>query len=192
MSFNYLKQSNRLFEKYRFYLIDTSDILQDDFWKIVELPENEIRILDNKKQYCIKLQRKMPSIFISYSSMDQEIADKLVSCLEKRGLDCWIASRDIHEGSYAKQIIQAIRGASVFIVLISKNSIVSEQVKNEIDRAFNRIKEGMKIIPFILDNSELDEECEYYLCRQEMFFGQKPPVDKRIDELCKLIESIFE
>ena len=128
--------------------------------------------LDCKKKYRLtqsKIYNRKPDIFISYSSKDQEIADKIADNLMRAGFRTWIATRDIKEGSYAKQIMQAIREAKLFLVVISKNSISSEQVKNEIDRAFNRVKDGMIIVPFIIDDSEMDDECQYYLCRQERF-----------------------
>jgi len=116
----------------------------------------------------------------------------LVDKLEENGIKCWIATRNIHEGSYARQIIQGIRGAKIFVVLISKNSIASEQVKNEIDRAFARLKDNLKIVPFIIDEAELDDECSYYLCRQEFFFGKRPPVTERIQELVLKIQDMLE
>ena len=76
--------------------------------------------------------------------------------------------------------------------MLSKNSIASEQVKNEIDRAFSRLKDGLKIVPFIIDDSELDDECSYYLCRQEFYFGKTPPIKARIDELVGKISGMLE
>ena len=81
---------------------------------------------------------------------------------------------------------------NIFLVVISKNSISSEQVKNEIDRAFNRVKDGMIIVPFIIDNAEMDDECQYYLCRQEIFYGKKPPIDDRIHELITRIKDVLD
>lgn len=43
----------------------------------------------------------------------------------------------------------------------------------------------------MLDESELDDECEYYLCRQERFYGNKPPIHDRIDELVQRIKAIL-
>jgi len=117
-----------------------------------------LKKLDCKEKYRLKQSRthnSKPDIFISYSSKDQEIADNLM----RAGFQTWIATKDIKEGSYAKQIMQAIRDAKLFLVVISKNSISSEQEKNEIDRAFNYVKDGMSIVPFIIDNTEMDDEC---------------------------------
>ena len=86
--------------------------------------------------------------------------------------------------------MSGIKQANVFLVLISKNSICSEHVKNEVDRAFSRIKEGMKVIPFLLDNSEYDDDLAYYLCRQEFISGVIPPIEDRIQNLVDRIRDI--
>lgn len=174
------------------FLINTKNIQLDEFWKYIDFSVDELQKLDCKDKYVLSTTQKKTDVFISYSSKDQDVADLIVDSLEAYGFNSWIATRDIKEGSYAKQIMQGIREANVFLVLISKNSIESEQVKNEIDRAFNRIKDGMKIIPFILDNSELDDECQYYLCRQEMFFGKMPPISERVKELVSKIYDIVK
>lgn len=179
----------------RAYLIDTKDISVDEFWKCFDYSEQELKKIDCKENYRLKQARAYncrPDVFISYSSKDQEIADKIVDSLMRAGIQAWIATKDIKEGSYAKQIMQAIRDAKLFLVVISKNSISSEQVKNEIDRAFNRVKDGMIIVPFIIDNAEMDDECQYYLCRQEIFYGKKPPIDDRIHELITRIKDVLD
>lgn len=179
----------------RFHLIDTKDISVDEFWKCFDYSEQELKKIGCKEDYRLKRSRAYncrPDVFISYSSKDQEIADKIANHLMREGFQAWIATKDIKEGSYAKQIMQAIRDAKVFLVVLSKNSINSEQVKNEIDRAFNRVKDGMIIVPFIIDNAEMDDECQYYLCRQEMFYGKKPPIDDRIHELIMRIKDVLE
>jgi hypothetical protein len=37
-------------------------------------------------------------IFISYSSIDKEVADKVCSILEENGISCWMAPRNITPG----------------------------------------------------------------------------------------------
>ena len=54
------------------------------------------------------------------------------------------------------------------------------------------MKDGMTIIPFAIDNVEMDDECQCYLCSQEMFFCKTPPLDKRIHELAIRIKDVLE
>lgn len=176
------------------FLIDTKDISVDDYWRYIDQSDNAIQKLDCKSEYMLTTLKNTDEskidVFISYSFADQAIADEIADRLAELKINPWIATRSIREGSYVKQIMQAIKNISIFLVLISKNSVSSEQVKNEIDRAFQRIKEGLILIPFVLDDTELDDECEYYLCRQERFFGNKPPIHVRINELVNRIKEI--
>ena len=78
------------------------------------------------------------------------------------------------------------------MVLLSNDSINSQHVKNEIDRAFARLDDGLVIIPFIIEECELDEDCQYYLCRQEMFDGSQPPIVQRINDVVSRITNLLD
>ena len=56
----------------------------------------------------------------------------------------------------------------------------------------SRLGNGLKIVPFIIDDAELDDDCSYYLCRQEFYFGKKPPLKERIQELVGKIADMLE
>ena len=80
-------------------------------------------------------------IFISYAKEDASVADAICSHLEKEGIRCWIAPRNISPGEkYATAIIHAIEKAKIFVVVFSRNSDQSAHVRTEIERAFNREK----------------------------------------------------
>lgn len=175
------------------YLLDTSERKPVELSYVLNMPDRMLAQLDAASHYKIRrVKKNAPLVFISYSFDDQRIADLLAAKLEEKGIDCWIASKSIHEGTYARQIMEGIQNSRIFIVLLSHDSIGSEHVKNEIDRAFNRVKDGLKMIPFFIENVELDSECIYYLCRQEMFHGEKPPIEERIEELAGQIHKMME
>lgn len=146
-----------------------------------------------KEQYYITPASRKTSaeVFISYSSRDQDIADMLVSVADNAGVKCWIASSSIGAGSYAKQIVQGIKEARIFVVIVSESAILSPHVKNELDLATSRIKDGLIIMPFKIDDSELDDECRYYLGRQEFFMGIKPPIEERIKQFVNSIKKVL-
>lgn len=175
-----------------FFLLDAERYDTSEIARFLDMSDVQLRQLDVQNRYTVKRKKSSPPVFISYSSKDQAVADLLLSALKEQNIESWIATKNIHEGSYAKQIIQGIRDAKVFVVLLSKNSISSEQVKNEIDRAFSRIGNGLKIVPFLIDESTLDDECAYYLCRQEFYFGRKPPIEERVRELAYKIADMLE
>jgi hypothetical protein len=59
-----------------------------------------------------KASSSTPPVFISYASQDATAAEFIVEALERQGLKCWIAPRDVTAGTpYAGQIIHAIDAA---------------------------------------------------------------------------------
>ena len=46
-------------------------------------------------------------------------------------------------------------------------------------------------MPFKIDDAELDDECRYYLGRQEFFMGEKPPIEERIDLFVDKIKKVL-
>ena len=105
----------------------------------------------------------MKSVFISHSSKDKAIADKIVESLENVGVSAWIAPRDVPAGSeYGASILKAIRECTVFLLIFSDAANNSSDVLNEVHHATIGKK---KIIPFRIDNSELGDELSYRLGR---------------------------
>lgn len=162
-------------------------------YKCLGMKDDDLQTVDIKEQYYITPASRKTSaeVFISYSSGDQDIADMLVSVADNAGVKCWIASSSIGAGSYAKQIVQGIKEARIFVVIVSESAILSPHIKNELDLATSRIKDGLIIMPFKIDDSELDDECRYYLGRQEFFMGIKPPVEKRIKQFVNSIKKVL-
>ena len=80
-------------------------------------------------------------VFISYSSKDKEIANAIREFLEKKGIVCWIAPRNIPPGAtYAESIIGAINKCRLVILVFSSNANQSGHVKNEIEHASKKKK----------------------------------------------------
>jgi TIR domain len=70
-----------------------------------------------------------PAVFISYASQDAAVAAGLVEALERRGIACWIAPRDVKAGAlYADAIVRAISGAKVFVLVLSESAIAYSHV----------------------------------------------------------------
>lgn len=100
-------------------------------------------------------------VFISFSFQDSIIAKGLCSFLESNSIRCWLSNREVAIGeSFARQIMQAISDSSVFILLCSENCYSSEHCLNEMEMA---IRKNKAIIPFMLDDSEMGAEYEYFL-----------------------------
>jgi succinyl-CoA synthetase alpha subunit len=68
-----------------------------------------------------------PTVFVSYASKDVAIADAIVEALERQGLKCWIAPRDVVPGeSYAGAIVHAIDATKLIVLILSENATASQ------------------------------------------------------------------
>jgi len=75
-------------------------------------------------------------VFLSYATADKATADALVAGLERNGIRCWIAPRDIPAGSeYGQQIVDAVKGSRVFLLVFSSAANASPHVRREVERA---------------------------------------------------------
>jgi len=79
------------------------------------------------------------SCFISYSSKDQEFAERLHEDLQNKGIRCWFAPHDVQGGrKLHEQIDQAIHVHESLLLILSSHSMNSEWVKTEIAKARQR------------------------------------------------------
>ena len=103
----------------------------------------------------------MADIFISYSSKDKEKADQLSELLATAGLSVWIDRQGIVGAEqWATEIVEGIRGCSTFIILLSPNSIESENVLRELSLASEKRK---RVLPVDLEPILLPSSFEYPL-----------------------------
>ena len=90
------------------------------------------------------LDRKI-DVFLSYSSMNKNVADAVVAELEQHGIRCWYAPRDIIPGQeWVSAIHDAITACSLFVLIYTDSSNESKQVANEVALAFNSGKTLIK------------------------------------------------
>lgn len=110
----------------------------------------------------LTVELKMASkVFLSYSSADKDIADRVCSALEATGISCWIAPRDIDPGvDYPAAIVEAINAATMLVLILTKHAAASPHILSEVGHAFNGKK---RIIPFRLSAEPLPENLEYFL-----------------------------
>lgn len=93
--------------------------------------------------------------FISYSSKDQEFAERLYVDLQNKGVRCWFASEDMKIGDKIRpHIDETIRLYDKLLVVLSEHSITSSWVAYEVEKALNKEPEG---IPSVLFPIRLDQ-----------------------------------
>ncbi len=128
-------------------------------------------------------------VFISYNSSDKHVADAVCHYLEERKLKCFIASRNITPPDWAGSITRAIEHSKAFVVIISRRSILSNEVAKEITLA---TRVSNYIFPFRVDDVEMDDRMSYHLSAFHWIDAITPPMEQRILELTDRIRASLE
>ena len=124
-------------------------------------------------------------VFISHSTLDKPAADAVCHGLEAKGIRCWMAPRDQIAGrAYGQQITEAIRDASVMVLIFSEHVNNSQAVLNEINLA---AAANVTIVPFRIAKVEFNSELNYYLGRTHWLDAFPPPLDSYIDALAATV-----
>jgi TIR domain/Pentapeptide repeats (8 copies) len=95
------------------------------------------------------------SCFISYSSKDQKFAEKLHADLQNAGVRCWFAPHDLPIGAKTWDAIdEAIRLRDKLLVILSKASISSDWVEDEVNKAYaeERDRKAEVLFPVRIDD----------------------------------------
>jgi uncharacterized protein YjbI with pentapeptide repeats len=99
------------------------------------------------------------SCFISYSSIDNDFANRLYADLQNEGVRCWFAPEDLKIGDKIRQTIdQSIRIHDKLLLILSENSINSEWCEDEVEAAYEeeRIRKTTVLFPLRIDDAVMD------------------------------------
>lgn len=127
-------------------------------------------------------------IFISYSSKDQKSAEAICTAIENRGFPCWISSRDIGPGeNFQSQIVRAIRGAKIMVLVFSANANNSEEIKKELVLAG---QSQLVVIPVRVEDVAPDDAFAYEFATRQWIdvFGDW---EQAIGRVIRQIESVI-
>ena len=91
-------------------------------------------------------------LFVSHVSEDRDAATQVVEELERRGLRCWIAPRNVRPGRpFDDEIASAIETCQVMLLIFSERCNDSEYIRREVTVAGESHK---VVIPFRIENVE--------------------------------------
>jgi hypothetical protein len=117
-------------------------------------------------------------VFISPAGDDAGVAVEVCARLEGRGLQCWMAPRDVGAGSLCDEaILEAIEQSRVFLLDLSNNANQSRFVKNEVHRAFSPSK---PIVTFPLEDVVPGRSPELNLAWHHWTDAFPPPLGARV------------
>jgi hypothetical protein len=126
-------------------------------------------------------------IFVSYSQPDYGCAMELVNRVEREGINCWIAPRDIAPSAdWAAEIIDAIANSRTMILVFSASSNESPQVRREVERAVHK---QVSILPFRIENVLPSKSLEYFLSAQHWMDAVPPPREPHYARLCAYLRA---
>lgn len=153
---------------------------------VIETHQDSDRLSTRGSSFA-KVHAMPHEIFISYSSRDKLIADEVCARLEKRGISCWIAPRDLPGGSnWDEDILDAIKPCEMVLLLLSSESNKSKEVKRELKLAdyFKRY-----IVPLRIEDVEPSEKLLYLLIDLQRVDAFPPPLPQYLEKLVTVIQS---
>lgn len=166
----------------------------DDF--LEELVKKEIRDSEAKKEYLAKSdkfrlcpvtrqiiirhhRRRPPDVhpvMLSYARADST-ADALVEILEERGVRVWRDTESIPGGAaWREAIVAGIDGCDVVLFLVSRNSMKSEHVKQELQLASSQNK---TILPVRIDDGPVSEPTIRLMLAGVQYTDMSSGIDER-------------
>jgi len=98
------------------------------------------------------------SCFISYSSNDQDFAERLHADLQNKGVRCWFAPEDLKIGAEIRTgIDESIRLHDKLLLVLSETSVKSRWVEQEVETALAKEREQGRTVlfPIRLDDAVL-------------------------------------
>jgi hypothetical protein len=127
-------------------------------------------------------------VFISYSTKDKAVVEKLALYLEQNGIRCWIAYKDIPVGrDWADFIPQAIKDCKMMVYVHSSRSNPSKEIDKEIALS---LKGKHPILPFKIEDVEYSGSKAYHLATIN-WIDAFPNPEKCFGQLLSNIRGIF-
>ena len=128
-----------------FRTLSVSENLPISFLRGCGLPDILIDYLPSLRGDAIQFY----SCFISYSAKDQVFADRLHADLQNKGVWCWFAPHNLPIGAKTWDAIdEAIRLRDKLPLILSKASIASEWVEDEVNKAYAEERSRKEVILF--------------------------------------------
>src|ERR1700676_4095712 len=115
-------------------------------------------------------------VFISHTTADKPFVRRLAARLEKSQFQVWFDEHDLIAGdSLPERVGKALQAAKVILVVVSKASVASKWLRDELNVATARMIKGeCRVIPVVIDETPLPAEVSgllYPACRKGLARG---------------------
>jgi hypothetical protein len=129
-------------------------------------------------------------VFISHSSEDASIARDICKILEKSGINCWIAPRDVRPGfNYDEEILEGINTTKSMVIVLSEHSNESVFVKREVERAITYRKE---IYTIRIQDIKPSKKLEFFLSTVHWIDAFSSSLENEVINLASILNQSLE
>ena len=131
----------------------------------------------------------MKHVFISSSSRDREVVQRMVRQLEGRGIVCWMAPRDVPPGAnFGAAITEAIEAAYAMVLVFSANAnLNAEEIKKEIVLASQA---NLVVVPARIENLVPSDRAFRYELSTRQWIDLFDNWDHGVDRLAAHLERV--
>jgi hypothetical protein len=134
--------------------------ISDDFLRGAGIPEDLIEHIHSLTK--AERSKQFSSCFISYSSKDQEFAERLHADLQAKGVRVWFAPHDLPIGARIRPSIdESIHLHDKLLLVLSEASVGSQWVEQEVETALakEREQEGRTVLfPIRIDDAVIESK----------------------------------
>ena len=128
-------------------------------------------------------------VFVSYATADRKEALAVCKAIERRGLDCWISTRNVAPGeNYQEAIVRSLRGSRAMVLVFSGAANNSDEIKKELSLAS---RYHIPVMALRIEDVEPSDAFAYELSTRQWidaFVGW----DKSIDALTSQLKSTIQ
>lgn len=120
-------------------------------------------------------------VFVSHSSADGVIAERVAMGLRAMGYNSWYAEWELKAGDSIVERIQAALSASdVLIVVLSPRSVASEWVQRELNSVLMAQLSGqrVRVVPALIETCEIPRRCRGASSRLPCRATRREPVHR--------------
>jgi hypothetical protein len=125
--------------------------------------------------------------FVSHASEDAAIAASIADYLERNGVACWIAPRDVTPGGdYGAEIVHGIETSAVLVLVLSEHANESIFVKREVERA---VSKGKPVFPIRVREVLPSRALELFVSSAHWIDAWEPPIEQYLARLAQSITA---
>jgi uncharacterized membrane protein YeaQ/YmgE (transglycosylase-associated protein family) len=129
-------------------------------------------------------------VYISYSHVDKAAADAACATLERAGIRCWIAPRDITPGDeWSAAIVKAIDHCRAMVLIFSTSANNSRQIPREVERAINV---GIPLVPVRIEEVVPTQALAYFMSTVHWLDAMTPPFEDHLNKLADSIKALLQ